>query len=234
MVKRHLSRLAAPVSWPIQRKGIKWVTRPNPGPHDLKNCVSLNLMLKSILKYVKTTKEVKKVLNEGKVLVDKKVRKECKFPVGVMDILEFPEIKEYFRVLYTVKGKFNLVKISAEEAKFKAEKITGKRILKGKKMQLNFYDGKNMIVDKDSFKVGDTVILSIGDKVAVKKHLKFEKGALVYVIEGKYKGMSGKIEEIKLVRDNHTIKIKSKDKTFATSKNFVFVIDNSISLEESK
>ncbi|MBU4501796.1 MAG: 30S ribosomal protein S4e, partial [Nanoarchaeota archaeon] len=165
MVKRHLSRLGAPKSWPIQRKGIKWIARPSPGPHTLKNCITLSLAIKNLLKYAKTTKEVKIILNEGKILIDKIVRKDHKFPLGIMDVIDIPSTKENFRVLYTDKGKFRLVKISADEGKLKPTKIVGKTILKGKKIQLNFYDGKNLIVDKEEYKVNDTLILELGDKV---------------------------------------------------------------------
>jgi len=234
MVKRHLARLTAPKSWPIKRKGIKWIARPSPGSHALKKCITLNLMIQNILKYAKTTKEVKNILNDGKVLIDKKARKDHKFSLGVMDVIEVPETKEHFRVLYSQKGKFKVSKISAEEAKFKPAKITGKTMLKGKKLQLNFYDGKNMIVDKGDFKVNDTVILTLGDKPTIKKHLKLEKGALVYLVEGNHKGRSGNVEDIKPIFGNPTIVVKSKDKTFETSKNFAFVVDDSISLGESK
>lgn len=234
MVKRHLTRLTAPESWPIQRKGIKWITRPSPGPHALENCIPLNLVIKSILKYAKTTKEVKKILDEGKILVDKKARKDFRFPMGIMDVLEIPQTKEHFRILYTSKGKFMVHKISAEESKSKPSKIISKKIIKGKKVQLNLYDGKNLIVDKDGFKVNDTLILSMDAKPTIKKHLKFEKGALVYLVEGKYKGMSGTIEDIKPIFRNPTIKVKSKNKTFETSKYFAFVIDDSISVGEAK
>ena len=234
MVKRHLSRLTAPKSWPIQRKGVKWIARPSPGPHTLKNCITINLILTKLLRYAKTTKEVKSILNDGKVLIDKISRKDHKFAVGVMDAIGIPDTKENFRVLFTDKGKFKLTKISAEEGKLKPAKIIGKKMLKGKKMQLNFYDGKNLIIDKGDYKVNDTLILELGDKVSINKHLKFDKVALVYLIEGKYRGLSGTIEDIKPIFGNPTIKVKSKDKTFETSKDFAFVIDNSISLEESK
>ncbi len=235
MVKRHLSRLVSPKTWPVQRKGLKWITRPNPGPHTLKNCIPLNLVVKDLLKYAKTTREVKKILNEGKILIDKKLRKDPKFPLGLMDVLEIPATKEYFRVWYTSKGKFTLVKLSAEEAQLKPMKIVGKKILKGKKIQLNFYDGTNMIIPKDSYKVGDTLIISLGGKKAtIKKHVKFERGALVYIAEGKYRGLAGNIEDIKEIFRNPTIKVKSKDRTFETSKRFAFVLDRSISLGEKK
>lgn len=235
MVKRHLSMLNVPMSWPVQRKkGVKWIARPNPGAHALENCMTLNIILKNILKYAKTKSEAKKILDEGKVLVNNKARKDQKFSVGIMDVLEIPTIKEHYRVLYTPKGMFTLHKISGEEAKLKPAKITGKKILKGNKIQLNFNDGRNMIVSKDEFKVNDTLIFSMGEKWGIKKHVKFEKGALVYIMEGTHKGMSGIIENIKEVFSNPTIEVKSKDKTFETSKNFAFVIDDSISLGEGK
>lgn len=234
MVKRHLTRLRAPTSWPLQRKkGVKWITRPHPGPHPLKRCITINLVLKSLLKYAKTTNETKKILNEGKVLIDKKARKDHKFPVGLMDVIEVPLTNECFRVLFNKNGKFMLHKISKEEAKLKPSKIVGKKILRGNKIQLNFYDGRNMLVDKNDYKVNDTVILDLSkEDNLIKKHLKFEKGALVYLIEGKHKGVSGVIEDVKPFFGNPTIIIKSKNKTFATSKDFAFIVDDSISLGE--
>jgi len=235
MVKRHLSMLNAPTSWPLERKkGIKWVARPSPGPHGLHNCITLSLVLRNILKYAKTKHEIKKMLNEGKILINKKVRKDQKFPLGIMDVIEIPLTKEHYRVLYTNKGMFTLHKIPGEESKLKPVKIINKKILKGKKTQLNFNDGRNMIVDKDDFKVNDTLILSLGEKVGIKKHVKFEKGALVYIIEGKYKGVSGMIENIKTIFTNPTIEVKTKKETFETSQNFAFVIDDSLSLGEPK
>lgn len=235
MVKKHLSMLNAPISWPIQRKkGIKWIARPNPGPHALCNCITINLILKNLLKYAKTKSEIKKILNEGGMLVNKKAKKDSKFPVGIMDVLEIPATKEYYRVLYTPKGMFTLHKISGEEARLKPAKIIGKKILKGSKVQLNFNDGRNMLISKDEFKVNDTIIFSIGNKWEIKKHVKFEKGATVYITKGKYKGTSGIIENIKPVFSNPTIEVKSKNKTFETSKSFAFAIDDSISLGETK
>ncbi len=235
MVKRHLSMLNAPTSWPIERKkGVKWIARPSPGPHGLHNCITISLILKNILKYATTKHEIKKMLDEGKILINKKIRKDQKFPLGVMDVLEIPLMKEHYRVLYNTKGMFTLHKISGEESKLKPVKIIGKKILKGKKIQLNLNDGRNMIVEKDDFKVNDTLILSLGEKLGIKKHVRFEKGALVYIIEGKHKGMSGTIENIKQVFNNPTIEVKSKDKTFETSKSFAFAIDDSLSLGAAK
>jgi len=234
MVKRHLSMLNAPTSWPIVRKkGVKWIAKPHPGPHALNDSITLSLILRNILKSLKTKHEIKQVLNEGKLLINKKIRKDYKFPVGIMDVLEIPITKEHYRVLYTNQGMFMLHSISAEESKLKPSKIIGKSSLRGKKTQINLSDGRNMIVDKDDFKVSDTLIFDMTDW-SIKKHLKFEKGATVYITEGKYRGMSGTVENIKTIFDKSTIEVKSKTASFETSKQFAFVIDESISLGESK
>jgi len=60
-IERHLSRLAMPKAWKIKRKGIKWVTRPLPGPHSFKLGLPLNVLLRDILKLSKTTKETKSI-----------------------------------------------------------------------------------------------------------------------------------------------------------------------------
>lgn len=53
---------------------------------------------------------------EGNVKIDHKIKTDAKYPAGVMDVLSLPKTGENFRVLYDVKGRFVLKKISAEEA----------------------------------------------------------------------------------------------------------------------
>ena len=76
MVKKHLKRINAPKSWKIKRKGITFMTRPNPGMHGKRNSASINMVLRDMLKYTKTTRDIKMIINEGGVLVDKKQVKE--------------------------------------------------------------------------------------------------------------------------------------------------------------
>jgi small subunit ribosomal protein S4e len=235
MVKRHLSRLNVPSSWPIPKKGQKWIVRPSSGPHALKDCITLNLVLKELLGYAKTTKEVKVILNEKGLLVDNKRRNEMKFPAGIMDVIEIPSVNEHYRVYYNERGRFILNKITKEEAKLKPSKIIGKKILRGKKTQINFYDGSNIIVDKDVYSTGDSVVLDLSkEKRTIVKHLKFDKGAVVYIFAGKYKGSFGVVESVKKLFRNSIITVKSKDKTFETSKDYAFVIDNSFLLKDKK
>lgn len=222
-MKKHLKRLFAPSSWPIKRKGIKFIVRPVPGPHQLKESMPLSLILKDLLKIGETTREVKKILISGKILIDNIVRKEIRFPVGIMDVLEIPETNQYFRILYDKNGKFIAHKISKEESEIKPRKIINKTILKGNKTQLNLYDGTNIIVQKDEYKVGDSLILS---KNKIKEVIPLEKNCIIYLTGGKHVGNIGVLEGIHRLPGSQPNKIifKTKDQTFETLRKYAFVI----------
>ena len=220
MAKKHLKRLVAPKSWKIKRKGITFVTRPNPGMHSKKNSISINVVLRDMLKYAKTTRDVKVILSKGDILVDGKQIKDNRFSVGVMDLIDIPKTKESFRVLLNKKGNISLIKLKQDEAKVKLCKIIGKSVIKTGKIQLNLNDGKNMIIDKNNYNTGDTLVIDVPEQ-KIKEHLKFEKGVCIYLSGGKHKGESGIIEEIK----NSIIKVKPESgESFETSKRFAFVI----------
>ncbi|MCD4666379.1 30S ribosomal protein S4e [archaeon] len=235
MSKKHLSRLNAPKSWPIQRKGIKWIIRPNPGAHKLKDCIPLSILLKNILHYAKTTREVKAILNKGEILVDKKIRKDHKLPLGIMDVFEIPKTKEAYRIFINNKNKFILVKIKKEETNIKPYKIIDKKYLKNKKIQLNLYGGRNLILDKNDYNVGDSVIIDLTNN-KIKSHLKLEKNSLVYLIGGKHKGNIGTIEKIEKplgISGKTEIILKSGKDKLSTLKDYAFVISKDITLEEN-
>ncbi len=220
----HLKRIRVPKSLPIKiRKERKYIARPLPGPHSLFSSITLNTLLKDVINHATTTKEVKSILNKGNLLVDGIVRKEHRFPVGLFDIISIPDINEHYIILYK-SGKLFAISINREDSNSKTCKIIGKTILKKGKLQLNLYDGKNIIVDKDAYKVGDSVILS---QKIIKKHLKLEKGAMVYLIEGKHKGTIGILDEIQhfqgLTKDRVVLKVN--DKKIVTRKDYTFVID---------
>jgi len=222
MVKNHLTRLTAPKSWPIRRKGIKFITKPSAGAYTLEECIPLNLVLKNLLKYAKTSREVKKILNEGKIIVNGKARKDSAFSMGILDVVEIPELKENYLLIKDEKGKFKLIKIS--DAQTKIYKIKDKTLLKKGKVQLNFYGGSNLLIDKDMYKAGDSVVVNLKDS-KISNHLKFEKGARVYVEKGNKVGMVGKLIEVKkLAEGKNNIVFEVEGKKLETSKDYAFVI----------
>ncbi len=219
----HLKRLTAPSSWSLKKKATTFIATPMPGPHKKRTSLTLNMVLKEMLKLAKTTREVKRILHEGKILVDNKVRREYRFPVGVMDTITIPSLNASYIILYTEKGKFMLKKLSTNSQE-KICKITGKHTLPKKRVQVNLYDGNNILVDKDTYKTGDSVILSKGK---INRHLKLEKGAMVYLIGGKHIGKTGKLLEIKKFKgiENDRIIMQTKEGKIETLKDYAFVIE---------
>ncbi|MBI2499264.1 30S ribosomal protein S4e [Candidatus Woesearchaeota archaeon] len=220
----HLKRIRVPKSIPIKiRKERKYIARPLPGPHQIFKSITLNTLFKDVINHATTSKEVKNILNDGKILVDGLVRKDNRFPIGLMDIISLPSFDEYYVMLY-INGKLTAVPINKTDSDSKPHKIVGKKVLKKGKLQLNLYDGKNVLVDKDNYKVGDSVILF---NKTIKKHLKLEKGALVYLTEGKHQGTVGTLQELQhfhgLAKDR--VILNANSKKIVTRKDYAFVID---------
>ncbi|MDD5651574.1 MAG: 30S ribosomal protein S4e [Candidatus Nanoarchaeia archaeon] len=189
----HLKRIPAPKIWPIKRKIRKFIARPMPGPHCLNDCITLNILLKDFLNQAKTTKEVKFILNNGKILVNKIPRKEYRFPLGIMDIIEIPDLKQKFILLFNEKNRFSLNPI--KDSNTKLCKIIGKKVVKNKKVQINLHDGRNLLLDKNNYAVGDTIVFDLENK-KVKDHLKLEKDVMIYLNGGSCKGHIGKLQKI--------------------------------------
>ena len=219
MGKDHLIRLAAPKTWQIKRKEQKFITKQSAGAHSLETSMALGVIMKEVLNYATTTREVKKIINTNEIRVDGKARKDFRFSIGLFDTIEFTSINEYFRVIINKKGKICLVKINKSESNTKPCKITGKTVVKGK-IQLNLYDGKNIIVDKDSYKVGDTLMVSLPDH-KVSKHFALGKNATIFLTGGKHIGETGKVEDI---ISNKIIYKDSNNELLETSKQYAFVI----------
>jgi small subunit ribosomal protein S4e len=219
----HLKRIPAPKNWIINRKERKFITRPMPGPHRLKESIPISILLKEFLNQAKIKKEVKYILNNNKLLIDKIPRKDIRFPIGVMDIVEIPDLKEKYVVLYNEKGKFMLNPI--KDASQKLLKIIGKTVVKFGKMQLNLDDGRNMIIPKSAYSVGDTIVFDLDNK-KIKSHLKMEKDALLYFTGGSYKGKIGKMQKIeeKEGSEEQRITFSIGKENFVTLKKYAFVI----------
>lgn len=218
-MKNHLKRLAIPRTWTINRKENTFTVRPSPGPHSFELSLPLGVILRDFVKYARTIREAKKILNHNEVLVDGKRKKDHRLPVGLFDVLSFADIKKDFRILLDQKGRLVVKEISASEAKLKPCRIIGKKML-SKKLQVNLHDGKNILAD-DKFKgkVGDTVLVTLPEN-KIKELLELKKDSFVYVIYGKRSGDSGLLKEVQennavYLRDNQEIK---------TLKRYLFVL----------
>lgn len=219
MVKNHLKTMASPKTWNVKRKGRIFILRPHPGPHSLKNSVSLNFLLIEILKLAKTKKESNYILHNKEIAVDGKKRKSISFPVGLFDLISIKDIKKNFRIIINKKGKLGAIEIDDKEASLKPYKIADKKLV-GKMIQLNLFDGSNLLVDKDDYKVGDTLLIEPAKK-EIKQHLKLEKGNTIFLTGGRHLGEIGTIEDIS---GNKIIYKMQSSEVYETLKKYAFVI----------
>lgn len=223
MVKNHLKRIATPKTWSILRKVNTYITRPNPGAHNYTHATSLNTLVKEFLGLANTTKEVKRMLHDDVILVDAKRRHDERFNVGFMDVVSFPKIKKHFRVTLSEKGKLATVEVDEKESTKKVIRISGKKIVKAGKYQLELIDGKTILMDKNNYAVGDSLLIELPSQKIV-EHLPLAKGASIIVYEGKYAGTVGVVEEVE--ENEVLVKSNEKDKTFNTKKAYAYVTGN--------
>jgi len=223
--RKHLKRFKAPRNWPISPKENVWTVKPAAGPHAIEDSLSLLVVIRDILGLADNSREAKRIINTGKVLVDGRVRKDYKFPVGFMDVVQIPLSGEVYRVLPDLKGRLTLHPIPKENEGFKLCKITNKTTIKEGKTQLNLHDGRNLIVE-DSFSAGDVVSLTVPNQ-EITDNFKFEEGSLVLIIGGKHIGEIGTIDEIiinKSSKPNTVVVENNKKENFRTLKDYAFVI----------
>lgn len=222
MGKNHTKRISAPRTWDTDRKTAKFVTKQSPGPHSKELSYPLDVLLKEIIGYAETTKESKKLLNLNEVKIDGKRRRDFRFPVGIFDTIQFSDTGKNFRVMINSKGKLGLAEIGKEEAAIKPCKIIGKTMIGGK-IQLNLYDGKNILSNDNAYKVGDTVILDMPQQ-KISKHIRLDKKAFIFLTGGKHTGETGTVEDIS---GDKIIYKDSNNNLIETSKKYAFVIGDS-------
>ncbi|KAH1004724.1 hypothetical protein HUJ05_005506 [Dendroctonus ponderosae] len=115
--KKHLKRLNAPKAWMLDKLGGVFAPRPSTGPHKLRESLPLVIFLRNRLKYALTNSEVTKIVMQRLIKVDGKVRTDPNYPAGFMDVVTIEKTGEFFRLIYDVKGRFTIHRITAEEAK---------------------------------------------------------------------------------------------------------------------
>ncbi len=201
--QRRLKSLPAPAFWPILRKKYKWTVKPRPGPHPMERSLPLLILVRNVLGYAETAREARRLIAEGHFKVDGKVRKDYKYPVGFMDVIEVVDTGEAYRFIpYPVKF-FALHPVSGEEKNLKPLRIENKTTVRGGHIQLNLYDGRNILVRvkdprnpvEDKYKTMDTLLVKVPEQ-EVTGHIPFKEGNIVMIIGGRNVGRVGRLVEI--------------------------------------
>ena len=203
----YTKRNKAPKNWPIPRKGTKFVAVPT---HNQKTSIPLVIVAREMLKVVQTAKELKKLINEKQIKINGKDVKSINYPINLFDTLSLKDSKKHYRAILSSTKKFSFIEVPEKETLTKTYKIIGKKILPGKKVQLNLMEGFNVITTEKA-KVGDSVILSFKDN-KIQKVIPIEKGKNVYVFAGKHIGNKGKVNEIISKGDKSIALVKTENK----------------------
>eukprot|EP01053_Blabericola_migrator_P013172 Blabericola_migrator_1__13171@NODE_902_length_6138_cov_137_766595_g632_i0_p3_GENE_NODE_902_length_6138_cov_137_766595_g632_i0NODE_902_length_6138_cov_137_766595_g632_i0_p3_ORF_typecomplete_len262_score68_84Ribosomal_S4e/PF00900_20/2_5e03Ribosomal_S4e/PF00900_20/2_1e32Ribosomal_S4e/PF00900_20/3_1e03RS4NT/PF08071_12/1e1840S_S4_C/PF16121_5/1_6e15S4/PF01479_25/9_7e06_NODE_902_length_6138_cov_137_766595_g632_i052025987 len=222
---KHLKRIAAPRHWCLDKLGGVYAPKPTPGPHKLRACIPLAVLLRNRLKYALSYDEVKAIVMQKLIKVDGKVRTDKTYPCGFMDVISIEKTQKYFRMLYDTKGRFVPHKIKADEANYKLCKV--RKLKTGKKAVPHAYlhDGRTLRYVHPDIKVNDTVKLDLATG-KVLEHIKFEANALAMVTAGHSIGRVGKI----ITHEKHPGSVDmvhlrdAKNETFTTKVENVFVI----------
>jgi small subunit ribosomal protein S4e len=173
------------------------------------------------------------------VEVDHKIRTDINYPAGFQDVLTIPKTDERYRLLYDVKGRFTLTRITPEEANFKLCKIVKKST--GSKASIGrnpahtgpagsipygvTHDGRTIKYIDPAAKVGDTVKFDLTTGKAVDL-VHFEAGNVCMITAGANKGRIGTL----VSREKHPGSFEiahlkdKKGNSFATRAGNVFVI----------
>jgi small subunit ribosomal protein S4e len=223
--KKHLKRLNAPKHWMLDKLTGTWAPRPSPGPHKLRECLPLIILLRNRLRYALTKKEVTFIVMQRLIKVDGKVRTDATFPAGFQDVITIEKTNENFRLLYDTKGRFAIHRITTEEAKYKLCKV--KRVELGAKgvPYLATHDGRTIRYPDPLIKTSDTVRVEI-DTGKISDFIKFDVGNLCMIIGGRNTGRVGVIvnrEKHQGIQDIIYIK-DAAGHQFATRMSNVFVI----------
>lgn len=205
--------------------GGTFAPKPSAGPHKTRECIPLIILLRNRLHYALTGREVTSILQQKIVKVDGKIRTDPTYPAGFMDVISITKTNEHFRLLYDVKGRFAILRISEEESKYKLGKVRREGRGANGAPYVVTHDGRTIRYVDPHVKVNDTVKIDLATN-KVTDYIKYDNGNLCMITGGRNLGRIGVIEHREKHEGSYEI-VHVKDavgRKFATRLNNVFVI----------
>eukprot|EP01129_Flabellula_baltica_P003526 TRINITY_DN13283_c0_g1_i1.p1 TRINITY_DN13283_c0_g1~~TRINITY_DN13283_c0_g1_i1.p1 ORF type:complete len:261 (+),score=64.06 TRINITY_DN13283_c0_g1_i1:53-835(+) len=193
--KKHLKRVNAPNMWMLDKMTGVFAPRPRAGPHKFRESLPLVVIIRNKLKYALSYREALMILMQRLVQVDAKVRTDLKYPVGFMDVVSINATGEHFRILYNVKGRFQLHRVDNSEASFKLLKVKRAQMGPGGIPYIATHDGRTIRYPHPDIKVNDVVRYNL-ESGEIEKHIPFTVGNVVMVTGGRNLGRVGILHDI--------------------------------------
>ena len=215
----HVNRQNIGKFWPIARKGTKYLALAS---HDKSDSIPLVVVLRDVLKIVRNKKELQRAINEKQIQINHKEVQDTNYPISLFDVINIISNKKNYQATLSKNKKMIFNEISDKEADSKIFKVLNKKILPGKKIQINLMHGEN-IISSEKAKTGDSILLNLKDN-KILEILPMEKGKNAFVIKGKHAGYSGKINEIVSRGGKEIAKISSEEgKVNVWTKNIIII-----------
>jgi small subunit ribosomal protein S4e len=203
----HLKRQAVPKKWPIERKGSVYVVKTSFGTNQ---GVPVLIALRDMLKLTHDRKEAKQAIHMRQILLNEKPVIDEKSNIQLFDTLSILPMKKYYRLELSETGKFHFNEIKESDANKKIAKITNKKMLKGKKLQLNLSDGRNFISNVKC-NINDSAVINLKEG-KIEKCVPFKENSKIIVFAGKHLGDKGEITSINLEEKTAQINSDGKEK----------------------
>lgn len=189
-------RSASPAFWQISRKDKRFVVRTAPGPHPKSYSYPLLVVLRDILGLAKTRREALSVLNEGKVSIDGRVVKSESFPVGFMDVIDFPGVGKSYRMVPR-RGRLIPVEIDPKEKDLKLCYVKSKKTVKGSKISYGLHDGRVIFPEAEvDIKPGDACMIKVPTQ-EFQGSFRLAKEGLALLMRGEKSGEVATVEDLK-------------------------------------
>lgn len=208
----------------MPRKEKVWTTAYRPGAHSKSLSIPLGFAMKDLIGIAKNSKEMKFLLNNSKVIVDGKARKERNFTLGLFDVIELKESKKAYRMLLDTNGRL-VAKEIPESERFKLCRIKSKKTVKGGKASISTHDGRTFVFDSTKLKPGDSVRIKLPEG-KIEKELELSEGSRVLLLSGRHVGRTATVSAITpgSLRKDILLTLKQGSEEFQTVGHNVFVI----------
>ncbi len=187
----HLKRQGVPKNWPIARKGTAYVVKPY---SHFSDSVPVLVALRDMIKVAQNRKEVKAALHKRTVLLNTKQVLDDKVSINLFDVLTLVPSKKSYRLTLDERGKFMFEEIKESESGKKVAKVVDKKMLKGKKIQLNLSGGINLI-SNTKCNINDSLLVNLKEK-KIEECVPLKENAKVLIFAGKHAGEKGKVTKI--------------------------------------
>jgi len=226
--RKHLKRLNAPKHWMLSKLDGIYATRPSQGPHKLRECIPISILLRHKLRYALTGREVMKIVKEGQIKVNGKTKTDPRYPLGLMDVVTIEKTNEKFRMLLDCKGRFVCHPVKDKDVDFTLVKIVKKFKGAGGKVMCVGHNSWTFAYPHPDMEINDSVRVKISEKNDPTFHdvVKFKVGCEALCTGGRNKGRIGVLNHHSKIQASQDIVslTDSTGKPFSTQLRNLFVL----------